>query len=86
MSTYDKNTDYTELWMQDKQSVIATMQRNMAADLAVGYDPHGASIRNQLADISAYTAEYHKQLMELADRKNPNYWCYLDMVRRGAIE
>lgn len=84
--SYDKNTNYTELWVQDKQSVIATMQRNMSADLSCGYDPCGASIRNQLADISAYTAEYHRELMELAERKNPNYWAYLDMVRRGTIE
>lgn len=86
MSTYDKNTDYTELWVQDKQSVIATMQRNMSADLEAGYDCFGESIQNQLLEISRYTAVYECQLMELAERKNPNYWCYLDMVRRGVID
>jgi hypothetical protein len=83
---YLKSTDYTELWVLDKQSVLTTMHKNLTADLEAGYDYFGKSIQNQLAEIARYTADYEMQLMEIADRKNPNYWCYLDMVRRGAIE
>lgn len=82
---YNKETDYTELWVLDKKSVLTTMHKNLTMDLEAGYDYFGKSIQNQLAEITKYTADYECQLMELAERKNPNYWCYLDMVRRGAI-
>lgn len=82
---YNKETDYTELWVLDKKSVLTTMHRNLTMDLEAGYDYFGKSIQNQLSEITKYTADYECQLMELAERKNPNYWCYLDMVRRGAI-
>lgn len=82
---YNKETDYTELWVLDKKSVLTTMHKNLTMDLEAGYDYFGKSIQNQLAEIIKYTADYECQLMELAERKNPNYWCYLDMVRRGAI-
>ena len=83
---YNKETDYTELWVLDKKSVLTTMHKNLTNDLEAGYDYFGKSIQNQLLEISKYTADYECQLMELAERKNPNYWAYLDMVRRGAIE
>lgn len=83
---YNKETDYTELWVLDKKSVLTTMHKNLTADLEAGYDYFGKSIQNQLVEITKYTADYECQLMELAERKNPNYWAYLDMVRRGAIE
>lgn len=83
---YNKETDYTELWVLDKKSVLTTMHKNLTMDLEAGYDYFGRAIQNQLLEISKYTADYECQLMELAECKNPNYWAYLDMVRRGAIE
>ncbi len=46
---YNKETDYTELWVLDKQSVLTTMHKNLTADLEAGYDYFGKSIQNQLA-------------------------------------
>lgn len=82
---YDRTIDFQTMWIADKKSIMETMHRNMADDINAGYDPTGLSIRNQLAELSDYTEKFNSELMALADRKNPNYWCYLDMVRRGAI-
>ena len=35
---YNKQIDYTLLWIEDKKSIITTMYNNMHADLSVGYD------------------------------------------------
>lgn len=83
---YIKETDYVEMWISDKQSIIETMICNMSDDIKAGYSPVGSIIKRELEEISAYREKYDAELLALADRKNPNYWCYLDMVRRGAIE
>lgn len=82
---YDRTIDFQSMWIADKKSIMETMHRNMTDDINAGYDPTGLSIRNQLAELSAYTEKFNAELMALADHKNPNYWCYLDMVRRGVI-
>lgn len=83
---YIKETDYVEMWISDKQSIIATMICNMNDDINAGYNPTGNIIKREVEEISTYREKYDAELLALADRKNPNYWCYLDMVRRGAIE
>ena len=83
---YIKETDYVEMWISDKQSIISTMIQNMNDDITAGYNPNGSIIKRELEEISVYREKYDAELLALADRKNPNYWCYLDMVRRGAIE
>lgn len=83
---YDKTTDYVTMWSQDKRAIIATMHRNLTSDLNAGYNPIGDCVRKQQQAITAYTANYEVELMALANKSNPNYWCYLDMVRRGAID
>lgn len=83
---YIKETDYVEMWISDKQSIIATMICNMNDDINAGYNPTGNIIKREVEEITAYREKYDAELLALADRKNPNYWCYLDMVRRGAIE
>lgn len=83
---YIKETDYVEMWISDKQSIISIMISNMNDDINAGYNPTGNIIKRELEEISAYREKYDAEILALADRKNPNYWCYLDMVRRGAIE
>lgn len=83
---YIKETDYMEMWISDKQSIISIMIQNMNDDINAGYNPTGSIIKRELEEIAAYREKYDTELLALADRKNPNYWCYLDMVRRGAIE
>lgn len=83
---YIKETDYVEMWISDKQSIISIMISNMNDDINAGYNPTGSIIKREVEEISTYREKYDAELLALADRKNPNYWCYLDMVRRGAIE
>lgn len=86
--------DYFEMWENDKKSVLATMHKNMAADIDAGYNPAGACIARQMADIDAFAEQFnaefgHLQKIILAYADGPrrvNRWCYMDMKRRGAIE
>ena len=79
--------NWFDVWYDDKESMLATMVRNMTADLAAGYNYFGESIRRQREQIDAYKADFDRQLMEFADMDNAkrNRWCYYDMLRRGAI-
>lgn len=83
---YIKETDYVEMWIADKRSIIETMIRNMNDDINAGYNPTGNIIKRELEEISAYREKLDTEFLALTNRKKPNYWCYLDMVRRGAIE
>lgn len=86
--------EWFTLWIQDKESMIATMQANMNADLAAGYNPAGASIIKQRAALIEYVREFNRELIHLQDIvlaysdgvTRVNRWCYLDLKRRGAIE
>lgn len=88
MTKYDKNTDWFEMWCNDRRSMIATMVNNMCADLESGYDYFGRNIQKQQQDINRYKQEYETQLMAFATMEHDriNKWCYLDLIRRGAIE
>lgn len=79
--------DWFKLWYEDKQGMIETMVRNMAADLDAGYDYFGKCICKQRQDIEDYKAEFDRQLMQFADfdEGKRNRWCYYDLLRRGAI-
>ena len=79
--------NWFSIWMDDKESVLETMVRNMAADLAAGYNYFGESIKRQREAIDAYKAEFERQLMAFADMDDGkrNRWCYYDLLRRGAI-
>lgn len=80
--------DFVALWIDDKQSIIETMLKNMNADINAGYDPHGANIEKQRAAIREYVAAYNAELMKIAD-KTPQAaarFCKFDLIRRGAIE
>lgn len=88
MLGYNKHEDYTEMWKEDIKSVLATMYRNMADDLDCGYNPVGNSIRTQRRKIAEYEAEYFDNMEKLIamEESAANRWCYMDMVRKGAIE
>jgi hypothetical protein len=81
----DRN--WFEIWMDDKESVLATMVKNMAADLNAGYNYFGVCIRRQKEEIERYKSEFDQQLMSFADMDDAkrNRWCYYDLLRRGAI-
>lgn len=82
----DRN-DWFDLWFDDKQGMINTMARNMAADLAAGYSYLGNSIQKQLKEIEAYKAKFEAEMSSFAamDEKTVNRWCFYDMKKRGAI-
>ena len=88
MTTYTKKIDWMEIWIEDKKSIIETMYKNMQSDIDCGYDVTGLAIRRQIEEISAYTNQYHKELMAMAamDWEKANRWCFCDLLRRGAIE
>lgn len=87
MRVSDRN-DWFELWFSDKQNMVATMVKNMTADLEAGYDYFGNCIRQQVEMIEAYKAEFDRQMDEfkMMDEAAVNRWCYYDMKKRGAIE
>lgn len=79
--------NWEEMWIADKESVMATMQSNMQADLDAGYNPYGKSIVRQKLAMLKYKEEFEKQLMQFADwtDEKTQRWCYYDLKRRGAI-
>lgn len=85
---YNKNIDWFSLWEMDKKSIITTMYRNMAADLAAGYDLYGKSITQQRQLITQYETEYSNTLetFKTMTEEQINHWCFYDLKQRGAIE
>ena len=79
--------DWFDLWLEDRNSILACMVSNMASDLAAGYDYYGKSISEQRAEIDAYKAETDRKLGSFAflTEKEVNRYCFYDMKRRGAI-
>ena len=79
--------NWFEMWFEDKQSIIATMYKNLTADLDAGYNYNSNMIRKQIADIDAYRQGVDEQLDKFADMDDVkvNRWCYYDMKKRGVI-
>ncbi len=82
-----KDIDWFEMWYQDKKDILSIMAKNMADDLEVGYDYYGNSIQTQIREMNEYKERFDEQLMALSDfdEKKTQRWCYLDLLRRGAI-
>ena len=80
--------DWFDIWFEDKQAMIETMTRNMAADLGAGYDFFGNSIQRQMRDIQDYKSKFDAQMEEFKfmEDKAVNRWCFYDLKKRGAIE
>lgn len=79
--------DWFQLWRADKESMISTMARNMAADLACGYDYFGRCITRQREEIAAYKAKYEQELDKIAmmEPNRVNHYCYVQLLKSGAI-
>lgn len=80
--------DWFELWFSDKKSIIDCMVRNMASDLANGYDYFGKCITEQRKEIEEYKEKLNREIdaFKEMDEKQVNRWCFYDMKKRGAIE
>ena len=79
--------DWFIIWKSDKDSMIETMVKNMAADLENGYDYFGNSIKQQRETIDAYKRQFDAELdsFKAMDEKLVNRWCYYDLIKRGAV-
>lgn len=80
--------EWFSVWLDDKRSLLATMRRNLAADLEAGRDYFGESACRQRAEIDAYVAKFEAE-MDGFDGMLPeqvNHWCFRDLKRRGAID
>lgn len=80
--------DYFKLWVEDKQSILETMIRNLTADLKANYNYFGNSVRRQRGEIDAYKYLFDVQMdyLKTLTEKQADHWCKLDLIKRGAIE
>lgn len=87
MTNYDKEIDWFVMWCEDKQSIMETMERNMASDLDAGYKFFGESIQRQIRELTAYRDAYNAELDKIAemDPSRVNHYCYVKLVKAGAI-
>lgn len=76
-----------EVWFSDMESLLETMIRNMVADIEAGYNPAGACIMRQNAEITAFKARFDAQVDQFKTMSDSavQRWCYYDMKKRGAI-
>lgn len=88
MARLNERNDWFDLWFEDKQAMMGTMMRNMAADLAAGYNYFGASIAKQRGEIERYNAQFDEEMEAFKGMDEPavNRWCFYDLKKRGAIE
>lgn len=79
--------DWFTVWEQDKNAILATMQENMASDLAAGYNPRGLAITQQRETIAQYMREIADcyDLFKTMEDAAVNRWCFYDLKKRGAI-
>lgn len=80
--------DWFKIWREDRESMIDTMARNMAADLQAGYNYFGACIQRQIAEINAAKAKYAADMDRLANMTQAAAcrWCHVQLLKSGAIE
>lgn len=80
--------DWFELWQDDRECMLSTMIRNMAADLNAGYDYFGRCIINQREEIENYKKETESafDLFKAMTEEQVNRWCFYDLKKRGVIE
>lgn len=82
-----ERTDWFEIWCEDKQNILNTMARNMAADLEAGYDFFGNSIQRQIRDMEDYKKAFDSEMDKIAemDPARVNHYCYVKLKKAGAI-
>ena len=79
--------DWFEIFCEDKQNILNTMARNMAADLNAGYDFFGNSIQKQIKEMEEYRKAYHSELDKIAEMEpsKVQHYCYVKLKKAGAI-
>ncbi len=82
-----ERTDWFEIWCEDKQNILNTMARNMAADLEDGYDFFGNCIQRQIKEMEEYREAFHSEMDKIAemDPGRVNHYCYVKLKKAGAI-
>ena len=82
----EKN-DWFEMWKADRESMLSTMIRNMAADLDAGYDFHGECIQRQKKEIADFEHDYNVilDLISVMEPKKVQHFCYIQLLKHGAI-
>lgn len=82
-----ERTDWFEIWCEDKQNILNTMARNMAADLEAGYDFFGNSIQRQIKEMEAYRDAFNAEMDKIAEMEpsRVNHYCYVKLKKAGAI-
>lgn len=80
-------SDWFSLWLEDKQSILDTMIRNLQADLSAGYYYNGNSAVSQRENIKAYQAQMNEEMKNFRTMTDSqvNHWRFYDMKRRGVI-
>ena len=88
MTRFSKSIDWLEMYCADRESMLSTMARNMAADLECGYDYFGCSITKQRAKIEEFRANYNKVLDMFKTMTDDavQHWCFYELKKLGAIE
>lgn len=79
--------DWFTVWFSDKRSLLATMVRNLSADLDAGRDYFGDSATRQREEIEACQKQFESELdgFNGMSPEEISHWCYRDLLRRGAI-
>jgi len=88
MTRFTKSIDWLEMYCADRESMLSTMARNMAADLECGYDYFGKSIMQQRAKIEEFRANYDKilDMFKTMTDDAVQHWCFYELKKLGAIE
>ena len=86
-SRFSDRPEWFSLWSADKESILATMVRNLYSDIEAGYKPSGDSVGRQIADIADYRNNFNVQSLRLLNMPfaERNRWCFDDMKSRGVI-
>lgn len=86
----DPEKDYYTIWLDDAQSNVITMTRNLMDDLTTGgYLASGAVIAHQIETLHRYIESkrfFDQMLLRWDDAERIQQWCYNDLIVRGAIE
>lgn len=79
--------DWFKMWVEDKESIINCMVRNMTADLEAGYDYFGKSMTRSREELEEYKAKYNADLDRIAEMEpsKVQHWCYIQLLKAGAI-
>ena len=79
---------WQDMLFSDKRTILATMARNMAADLDNGYDFFGTSIQRQIREMTVYANSIEaleSEFNAMPEERRERYAFNL-LKKSGAIE